>query len=131
MVAAPLLEGPHAALASQFAVSKVDEEVSVLLDRYMMVERVILAELKALETVYGDLPRRGCGGHLALVEQQAVTPETREAIVNRLWADLKVASYLTVGHAPNRLHEDASIEVGPLLPVGSREGLTTEVTVTE
>jgi hypothetical protein len=43
-----------------------------------------------------------------------------------LRTDIQISGDLAVGHATDGFHENLGIKVGPLLPVGRTEGLSTE-----
>ena len=55
-----------------------------------------------------------------------MSSKSAEVATDGFVADAQVASHLAVSHAADRSHEDILIEIGFFLPVGGREGLSTE-----
>lgn len=64
------------------------------------------------------------------MEKKAVSAETRNVSVDRFRRYHKVTGYLAVGHPTGGLHEDLSIQLRELLPIGSRKSLGTEAAIT-
>ncbi|MEJ2721077.1 MAG: hypothetical protein P8181_08025 [bacterium] len=120
----------HAPLSTQLALGEVDEEVGVFLDRDMVVKGEVLTEFEALKAVDDEGAWRGCRLHVPPMKEHTVPAEPGEAIIDRLGRDTEVTGNLPVGHPPDGLHEDADVEVRAFLPVGRRERLRAEASVT-
>ena len=120
----------HASLSPQLAIGEVDEKVSVLLHSDVVMKRIVLAEFEALKPI----DNQGAGGdrrfHVAPVKEHTVAAQAGESIVDCLGRDAQVAGDLSVGHPANGFHDNAVVETGELLPVGHRESLGAEVTMT-
>ena len=121
-----LLMRRHTSFPAQLTVGEVDEEVGSLLHRYVVMERIVLAELEGFEPVDDDILNRRCRFHEASVQQEAMSTEATEMPIDRFGRHTKITCDLPIGHTANSAHEDPGIELGQSLPVGRTEGLTTE-----
>jgi hypothetical protein len=84
---------------------------------------------EALEAVDRDLAKVNDPLELTRLHEQTVPTQSCDVMGHRGRAAPKGSRHLPVPHASHDHHRHSIREVGTLLPVGRREGLTTEVTL--
>jgi hypothetical protein len=98
----------------------------MLVHGQVMVQGKELAELEGLEAIDDDAGKGISPAQEVGVPQEAVSAEAGDVPRDGLVADAASAGKLSISRAANEIHEDLSIEVRHLLPVGGGEGLSTE-----
>jgi hypothetical protein len=116
----------HPALAAQFAVAEVDEEVGILVDGHVVVHRVVLAVFEGFKTIDNDVSRGWAVLHHVLVEQDTMSGESSYLAVDGFGGDFHIPGRLSIGHAADDLCDESGFEVWSFLPVGSGESLGAE-----
>jgi hypothetical protein len=102
---------------------KPRNSAGLAIDRQVEVERMVLAELEALEAVEAEdraLPELV---EEVLVQQQTVPSEAVELHVDGVRGDAEVVGGLAVGHAAGGLGHQLGEDIRPFQVVGDREGL--------
>lgn len=119
----------HSPLPAQLTVSEVNEEVSPLFNGNVVVDRVVLAELKRFEPINDNFMNVWAVLHHPVVKEKAMAAQAGDVPIDGLGRNHQIACDLSVGHPSGGFHDDLGVQFGELLPVGSGECLGAEASI--
>ena len=104
----------------------MDEEAGVPVDGHEMLEWEVLGMFKTDQPVDDDVSEGRRLAHHVSMEEQAVSAESGEHVVDGAGRTVERSGNLSVGHAAYGEGENPSQQIGSFEPVGGLEGLSGE-----